>query len=179
MNLRNWVLAAPFALFLGPVPALAQALPIETIDQEEHVSSLGIDTVAPALGVVVANQVSQANEDGSEFISATAANGLGFRIQFEACEETAREGCKAMLLLAMWEAFPAEFHQRLAQSVSAYSREQPMVSAGTLEDGSPYVARYVIADFGTPQGNLVSEFANFVRTATAFHNEVVSPAASE
>ncbi|RIV85643.1 hypothetical protein [Aurantiacibacter zhengii] len=179
MNHRKWVLAAPFALLLGPVPALGQALPIETIDQEEHVSSLGIDTVTPALAVVVANQVAQANEDGSEFISATAANGLGFRIQFEACDETAREGCKAMLLLAVWEAFPAEFQERLSESVSAFTREQPMVSAGTLEDGSPYVARYVIADFGTPQGNLVSEFANFVQTATDFHNEVVSTTASE
>lgn len=179
MNLCRWVLAAPFALLLGPVPALGQALPIESIDQEQHIASLGIDTVTPALAVVVANQVAQANEDGSEFISATAANGLGFRVQFEACEESAREGCKAMLLLAVWEAFPAEFHQRLAQSLSAFTREQPMVSAGTLEDGSPYVARYVIADFGTPQGNLVSEFANFVRAATDFHNEVISTAAAE
>lgn len=151
---------------------MAQVRPVDTVDQTAMLPALGIEAVQPALSVTTANMLVAANETGEEYLVATAANGLSFQIQFQSCE-AANTGCKAMLMLALWEGPAADAREAFMQRNTAFALSHPMASAGLLEDGSAYVARYVIADYGIPQGNLVSEFANFVRGATDFHNQVV------
>lgn len=173
---RSGVLLGGFVLAMGHGPALAQPRPVSTIDQQALVPALDIAAVRPALAVASANQVTSVDADGVEFIRATAANGLVFEVHFTACEEAAPvaspQGCKALYLTAIWGGVDPARRAELDAIMASFLAQNPLVNAATLDDSSPYLLRYVIADYGIPQGNLLSEFGNFVGIATAFHNQV-------
>lgn len=146
--------------------ALAQPADISTINQSEIIPYLNSKTVEPALKTVTGNHLASINAQQQEFITATATNGLQFEIRFTNCEGEKPIKCKAMGLLSTWE--KPKKAKKLNKQIAAFLIDHPLSNAGVLDDGSPYVYRHVIADFGAPQGNLVSEFANFIRDMTSF-----------
>ncbi|QFT78475.1 hypothetical protein [Erythrobacter sp. THAF29] len=165
------------AAFLGASGATAQPMPIDTIDEAVLLSTVNEETVAPALAVVTGNQLVSVDADGNPMLIATATNGLRFEVRFRACEAISGESkrhCKGVFIVGVWDALPESDRAAFADLMTGFSRQNPAVNAGLTGDGSPYLVRYVIADFGTPQGNMVSEFANYIRSATEFQNAIGS-----
>ena len=156
--------------------ASAQQMPIETIDLAERVEHLNSTNVADALSTVSGNQLETVDGDGLAYIAATATNGLRFDVHFRAClsqaSENAPSQCKAMYMISVWDALAPDAQRKLGGTVLGYMPSNPTVNAGILPDGKPYLVRYVIADHGTNKGNLVAEFANFVRSATEYQNAI-------
>lgn len=165
---------APLA-FLS-AQASAQPLPLDTIDQTDVIERINEKTVAPALAVVTGNQIIGADPQGNPTLLATATNGLRFEVNFRACEDgaTEEEGrhCKAMYMMSVWDSPGDTRSTEYQAAVSQYRLNNPAINTAQMGNGAPYIVRYVIADFGTKQGNLVSEFANFIRSATDFQNSI-------
>lgn len=163
------------SMAFAAAPAGAQPLPLDTIEQTDQIDRINEDTVAPALAVVTGNQLMGVDPQGDTQIVATATNGLRFEVSFRACEAGAEdEGrhCKGMYMRSIWDAPDDAARDEARAAIANYALRNPAVNSGTLSDGSPYIIRYVIADYGTKQGNLVSEFSNFIRSATDFQNSI-------
>lgn len=168
-----------FFAFVGAACASAQPAPIENLDQSEFVERVNVDTVDAALSTVTGNHLKNVDAAGNEFLVATATNGLRFEVKFRACEDIATEAdadpeqhCKGMYMTSLWDAVPSNQKAGFDAAVQAFLRDNPAVNAGATTDDGPYLIRYVIVDYGTKQGNLVSEFANFIRSATEFQNSI-------
>ncbi len=152
--------------------ALAQMQPIESVDPDVMLPSLDAEAVAPALAVVTVNSLAQMDDAGNQFITAYVSNGLSFEVRFTSCAEPLSQDCKAMYMIATWDAVDPTLQASLDQMAGEFQIERPIVSSGTLPDGKPYVLRFVIADYGIQQGNILSEFSNFIQNATDFHNRI-------
>lgn len=172
-HLTGLAVAAMMVLGAG-VPVFAQAAPSETFDPTEVLPSLDAASVAPALAVVTSQSRIQMDDTGDPFISAVASNGLQFEVRFSSCEEPMAQACKAMFLLAIWDDISGTQQAELRALVNDFQMENPIISTGFLPDGKPYVLRFVIADYGIQQGNVLSEFSNFIQNATEFHNRITS-----
>lgn len=165
------------ALMAWPGALAAQAAPVDSIDQSEILSSLNAENVVPVLKIVTGNHVLQIDADQNHFIGATATNGLQFDVRFHGCVDPAAEQitdmqCRAFSMVALWE--PRPDAAAAASAIPDFLYNNPLANAGILSDGSIYLTRYVIADYGIAQGNLLSEMANYVRTVTAFANTITS-----
>ncbi|MEO1045692.1 MAG: hypothetical protein AAFX04_09660 [Pseudomonadota bacterium] len=163
------------ALAAWPGALMAQAAPVESIDQTEILPELNASNVVPVLKVVTGNHVTSLDSDLNHFITATATNGLRFDVRFHGCEDPKAENidkmqCRALSLVALWE--PRGDAAVMNPVIADFLYKNPLANAGMLPDGSIYMTRYIIADYGIAQGNLLSEMANFVRTATDFTNTV-------
>ncbi len=178
------------AAFAAAAPAGAQIAPIETLDQSAPVERVNEITVGDALAVVTETRIMNVDQQGDAYVIATAPNGLRFDVRFRACDEgddpqNGKPGadptrhCRGIIITSAWGALPLDQAGEIATLGSRYQQGNPTVNAGMLPDGSPYLLRYVIADYGTKQGNLVSEFANFIRSATEFQNAIVPLYAEE
>ena len=160
--------------------ASAQPRPIAKLDLSAPIADIDERSVDAALGVVTGNQVQGVEADGSPKLLATATNGLQFEVRFRSCEPvdastdaaTGSRHCKALYIISAWDPVPADRHDEMLEAVSLFEQEHPAANAGLFDDGSPYVVRYVITDHGAIQGNLVSEFANFIRSASDFQNRI-------
>ena len=172
-SIASWIAATSVALVASA--AAAQPTSIDSIDQTQVIERINEDSVVPALKVVTGNHIGSVDAEGAPSLSATATNGLRFDVNFRACEEASEDAarhCMGLFMVSAWDPVPAGQEDAWTSALVQYLRDNPSVSAGRTEDGSPFVVRYVIADFGTKQGNLVSEFANFIRSATAFQNAI-------
>lgn len=165
--------------------AQAQTKPLESIDAGVEIAAVNQRSIVPALSVVSVNQVAQLDENGGDMIVATLSNGLRFEVRNVACEEAVEDTpphCRGMYMISRWDALPANMETQWSVAEQNFRLDHPAVNAGRAEDGSPYVARYVIADYGINQGNLIAEFANFARSVTDFQNllgSVASPSSGE
>lgn len=179
--------AAAFALLAASVAygAAAQTAPAETPDQAEFLPRINATSIAPALSAVTDSHFVGERPDGTTMLVATAPNGLRFEISLRACteeSETQAAGqprhCRGILMLSAWDPAPEIGLDRFDDAVDSFLIQNPAVNAGKTGDRAPYIARYVIADHGTAQGNLIAEFANFIRSAAEFQN-TIAPIYSE
>ena len=160
---------AAVGLVLGTTSlASAQPVDVSTIDQEKILPHLNSEAVIPALKVVTGNHLVAVGPQNQQYVSATASNGLKFEVHFHGCAEDEIRKCRAMSIVAQWPSVKKSRMKKVGQINSDFLRKNALINAGILENGSPYLVRYVIADHGTAQGNVLSEFANFVRVATAY-----------
>ena len=162
-----------FALMALAPSANAQPVDIDTIDQSEIIPYLNSETIIPALKVVTGNHLVQVDSQGKNRVTAVATNGLQFEIEFHGCDDNVAPRCKAMNLLSIWE--KPRSSKGIKKLLPGFLIDNSIANAGILEDGRPYLTRYVIADFGTPQGNLLSEIANFIRVTTEFNLLLTKP----
>ena len=161
------------ALMMLPSLALAQATSVESINQKKVLKSLNASNIVPVLKTLTGNHVGVIDGQGNHYITATATNGLKFELFFHGCEAPNAANhkdmkCVGLSMVSSWGAGSAP--AKLKAVIPAFLRENPLVNAGQLEDGGFYVTRYVIADYGTAQGNLLSEMANFIRISSNFAN---------
>lgn len=97
---------------------------------------------------------------GEKALLVTAQNGTRFQVTPMACDRSRR--CRGMHLVTMFE---ADVDSR---TVAAFNDRYAFVSAGMSNDRVAYLARYEIADFGMPRGNVAVSIEVFLETAELF-----------
>lgn len=114
--------------------------------------------------------------EGRAFVEATFGQ-LKINMFFTACPAGQPNQCQGLYLLAFWPK-PAERNlANLTQAAGDFNRLYEFSKAGVSVAGEPFVARYLISDFGVKRGTLRREVTNFVVLAQRFNAEVVSPPA--
>lgn len=173
-------LAAALALAVagaGAVSAVAQQAQGSADDRVE-VNAFTPTSVREILApfgnsVVIADRKTP---EGRAFVEASFGQ-LRVNMFFTACPPNQPNQCQGLYMLAFWPK-PAERNpQNLAQSASDFNRLYEFSKAGVSVAGEPFVARYLISDFGVKRGTLRREVTNFVVLAQRFNQEVVSPPA--
>lgn len=114
--------------------------------------------------------------DGRNFVEASFGQ-LRINMFFTACPPAKPSQCDGLYMLAFWPK-PAERNlDNLTQAAGDFNRTYEFSKAGVSVAGEPFVARYLISDFGVKRGTLRREITNFVVLAQRFNQEVVSPPA--
>lgn len=114
--------------------------------------------------------------EGRPFVEASFAQ-LKINMFFTACPPGQPNQCQGLYMLAFWPKPPERNPQNLAQAAGDFNRLYEFSKAGVSVAGEPFVARYLISDFGVKRGTLRREVTNFVVLAQRFNQEVVSPPA--
>lgn len=114
--------------------------------------------------------------EGRPFVEASFAQ-LKINMFFTACPPGQPNQCQGLYMLAFWPKPPERNPQNLANAAGDFNRLYEFSKAGVSVAGEPFVARYLISDFGVKRGTLRREVTNFVVLAQRFNQEVVSPPA--
>ncbi|GGB58251.1 YbjN domain-containing protein [Blastomonas aquatica] len=131
--------------------------------------------ILSAFGTAVAIADRQTPE-GRQFVEASFGQ-LKINMFFTACPPDQPTQCQGLYLLAFWPK-PAERNLgNLTQAAGDFNRLYEFSKAGVSVAGEPFVARYLISDFGVKRGTLRREVTNFVVLAQRFNTEVVAPPA--
>lgn len=97
---------------------------------------------------------------GEKALLVETGRGSRFQITPMACDPSGR--CRGMHLVSMFE---TDVDRR---TVMAFNDRYAFVSAGMSGDDLAYLARYEIADFGLPRGNIAVSIDVFLETASLF-----------
>lgn len=102
------------------------------------------------------------------------ASGLKTIVTFVGCkDEEALADCDGMEMRALWE-FPTNgTPQEISRRLFDFNSSFRAAKTGTIDDNQVYMARYIIADYGTNQGNLAVEFAVFSNLGDKFIDRVL------
>lgn len=177
-TLRAWRtgVAACLLAAAAHVPALAQQQ--GNADDMTEVNAFTPTTVRQILssfgsGIVIADRQTP---EGRPFVEASFGQ-LKVNMFFTACPPGQPDQCQGLYMLAFWPK-PAERNLgNLTQAAGDFNRLYEFSKAGVSVAGEPFVARYLISDFGVKRGTLRREVTNFVVLAQRFNAEVVSPPA--
>lgn len=132
---------------------------------ETVVRKFSVQTVGPVLNELgMPWQVGQLSS-GAQYIHA-AAGGMQFVMFFTACQGADCAGMQTLMLFGGGAANP--------QTVQAFNVRYPFATAGLDQDGSAYISRYDIADFGIPRGNIASSVVNFLMLSEMFAGELAN-----
>jgi hypothetical protein len=171
------------AVALGAALALMAAAPAAAQQQGNADDRTEVNAFTPASvrdilapfgnSVVIADRQTP---EGRPFVEASFGQ-LKVNMFFTACPPGQPNQCQGLYMLAFWPR-PAERNpQNLAQAASDFNRLYEFSKAGVSVAGEPFVARYLISDFGVKRGTLRREVTNFVVLAQRFNQEVVNPPA--
>jgi hypothetical protein len=107
-------------------------------------------------------------------------SGMKAIFTFVGCEdEEALTDCDGMEMRALW-AFPTNGTALdVTNRLSDFNSSFRAAKAGAINEKQVYLARYVIADYGTTMGNLGVEVAVFMRLGDKFLERVVQNKPSE
>jgi hypothetical protein len=132
---------------------------------ETVVRKFSVQTVGPVLNELgMPWQVGQL-QNGAQYVHA-AAGDMQFVMFFTACQGAE---CAGMQTLMLFDGSGAN-----AQTVQAFNTRYPFATAGVEQDGTAYISRYDIADFGIPRGNIASSLVNFLILSEMFGQELAS-----
>ena len=176
-TLRTLAMGATAVLAAASAPAFGQQQPGNPDDRTEVTAftPTSIREILSAFGtsVTVADRQSP---DGRNFVEASFGQ-LRINMFFTACPPQQPTQCEGLYLLAFWPK-PAERNlANLTAAAGDFNRLYEFSKAGVSVAGEPFVARYLISDFGVKRGTLRREITNFVVLAQKFNAEVVSPPA--
>lgn len=166
--------AGAMLLLAAAMPVLAQ----ENADDRTEVNAFTPASVREILAPF-GNAVTIADRqtpEGRPYVEASFGQ-LKVNMFFTACPPSQPNQCQGLYLLAFWPK-PAERNaQNLAGAAADFNRLYEFSKAGVSVAGEPFVARYLISDFGVKRGTLRREVTNFVVLAQRFNQEVVNPPA--
>lgn len=114
--------------------------------------------------------------DGRKFVEASFGQ-LRINMFFTACPPAQPTQCEGLYLLSFWPKPTDRNVGNLTQAAGDFNRTYEFSKAGVSVAGEPFVARYLISDFGVKRGTLRREITNFVVLAQRFNAEVVAPPA--
>lgn len=171
-------LAGCLVLSAAQMPALAQQPPSGNPDDMTEVNAFtpaSVRQILSSFGTAITIADRQTPE-GRPFVEASFGQ-LKINMFFTACPPGQPDQCQGLYLLAFWPK-PAERNlANLTQAAGDFNRLYEFSKAGVSVAGEPFVARYLISDFGVKRGTLRREVTNFVVLAQRFNAEVVSPPA--
>lgn len=131
------------------------------------VRNFSVPTVGPVLNELGVAWRVQTLSSGQQYIEAVYGDALQFVIFFTACKSATGE-CYGMNSVAF---FDAEVNP---QTVQAFNFRYQFASAGVNPEGTAYISRYDVADYGVPRGNIASSIVNFAQLAAMFSKELDS-----
>lgn len=101
-------------------------------------------------------------------------SGLKTIFTFIGCEnEEALTNCDGMEMRALWPYPRNGSTQDVTKRLSDFNSSFRAAKVGAINQDQVYLARYVIADYGTTEGNLAAEVAVFLRLGDMFIERVV------
>ena len=175
---RRWRAGLAAALMLAGASSAASAQQPSNPDDLTEVSAFtpaSVREIISAFVTAVTTSVRQ-SPDGRTFVEASFGQ-LKINMSFTACPQAQPTQCQGLYLLAFWPK-PAERNLgNLTQAAGDFNRNYEFSKAGVSVAGEPFVARYLISDFGVKRGTLRREITNFVVLAQRFNAEVVAPPA--
>lgn len=152
---------------VGAVPAQAQSY-----SDTQPVSAFTEQNVMAVLAQLGAQ--TKIVEDGdARYVRADMKSGLIALYEPTACGDSGGK-CIGLNIMAVWER-PADWSDsKLLKALSDFENKYSYIKAGVLQDGSVYLQRYIICDYGTYMGNLRVEATTFDSIAVKFA-DVIEP----
>lgn len=129
------------------------------------VRKFSVQTVGPVLNELGMPWQVRQLDNGAQYIHA-ASGSMQFILFFTVCDGAECAGMQAVTFFSGANANP--------QTVQAFNVRFPFGTAGVDQDGTAYVSRYDIADYGIPRGNIASSVTNFLQLAELFVGELAS-----
>ena len=164
--------AASIAFAATLSPAMAQNSTSAAFDYTKSVryfEPASVESVVRAMGHKAEKAQTKA---GQTYLRVTAKGGLKFNMRFRACTAGTVNKCKGLSMSAVWSK-PERFSVAdMASRTRKFNNKYDFIKAGMFDNGRPYILRYTIADYGTNQGNIRAEIANFVAIGSKFTKEV-------
>jgi len=132
----------------------------------ENFDAIHIGPVLTELGIVWQERL----VNNRPIIAASVGGHLSFNLVPTACQGVNNTNCVGMNIIALYGGSNVN-----AQTVSAFNQNVQFVSAGKLSNNAgAFIARYEIADYGIPRGNVASSLWSFVAAADRFMEEVAT-----
>lgn len=131
------------------------------IDPRTNVASFTTENIVVAAQAV--NFQTEILSDGTnKAVGITAANGAKFIAQPTTCQKPNQVDCYALSLYGIFRGW-----QPTLQQVNYFNKHRSFTKA-YLDETEAVLARYEIADYGIPLGNISSNIANFAAVANQF-----------
>ncbi len=147
-------------------PAYPQALKDTT-----PIEAFTLDNVQSVLRGIGA-KTSVLKDDGKSFVRAEMESGLIAIYQPTACADDS--DCVGLNVMAAWDRPKGWSDTKLLKVLSDFENQYSFIKAGVLNDGSLYLQRYVICDYGTFAGNIRVEAKTFDSIANEF-SKILNP----
>lgn len=160
---RNLFLAvAAVALQIGAAGAQSNALGTagQIRNPSAPLTSLHAEALIPVLSQMGLQYEGATLPNGERALLVTTQGGTRFQITPMACDRSSR--CRGMHFVSMFETSADP------RTVAAFNDRYAFVSAGMSDGDVAYLARYEIADFGMPRGNVAVSIEVFLETADLF-----------
>ena len=164
------VASMAFAATLSP--AMAQNSTGAAFDYTKSVRYFEPAAVESVLRAMGHKAEKAKTNSGQAYLQVTAKGGLKFNMHFRACATGTENKCKGLSMSAVWSK-PERFSVAdLASRTRKFNNKYDFIKASMFDNGRPFILRYTIADYGTNQGNIRAEIANFVAIGSKFTKEV-------
>lgn len=178
--MRKLALGVMAMLAASSATALAQQQPQSQGNPDDRTevaafTPTSVREILSAFGTAV-TVADRQSPDGRNFVEASFGQ-LRVNMFFTACPPQQPTQCEGLYLLAFWPKPGERNLANLTQAAGDFNRTYEFSKAGVSVAGEPFVARYLISDFGVKRGTLRREITNFVVLAQRFNAEVVSPPA--
>lgn len=158
------------AAVAAPASAQTQELISEPRGMVQNFDPVNLGPVLTELGIVWQERQLA---DGTRFIAASAGGAMTFNIVPTACVGPNGTSCLGAMTYTMFTGSPNQ------QSVYAFGQKHAFASTGMMSDGGgAYLARYDIADYGIPRGNVASSLVNYLSLAQRFQAEIAAKTVS-
>ena len=130
------------------------------------IPNFDVQNVGPVLNELGITWQSGQAEGGQNYIVANVANVVNFMLAPTACRGANNTDCVGLNMVAIFDG------SANAQTVHAFNYRYAFASAGIDPDGSAYLSRYEIADYGMPRGNLSTSIQVFAKQILMFSSEL-------
>ena len=167
------IVSASFAAVMLASPALAQSSAGSAFSYTKAVPFFNPASVEPILRAMGHKATKARTKSGKSYLQVTAKNGLKFNVHFAACADTTVKKCKGLSMSAFWGKLQRFSISETADRARKFNNKYNFIKASVFDNGKPYILRYTIADYGTNQGNIRAELANFVALGSKFTKEVI------
>ncbi len=129
------------------------------------VKKFSVQAVGPVLNELGMPWQVRQLDNGAQYIHA-ASGSMQFILFFTVCNGAECSGMQAVTFFSGASANP--------QTVQAFNVRYPFGTAGVDQNGTAYISRYDIADYGIPRGNIASSVVNFLGLAEMFVGELAN-----
>ena len=162
-----------FAAAMIASPALAQSSSGSAFNYTKAVPFFNQASVEPVLRAMGHTVQKAQTTSGKNYLQVKAKNGLKFNMHFTACKAAA-DKCKGLSMSALWSKPDRLSQSELADRTRKFNNKYNFIKASMFDSGKPYILRYTIADYGTNQGNIRAEIANFIAIGSKFTKEALT-----